>query len=169
MKRALLLNADYVPLHFVSDTDAIILWYKGLVDVLAEWDEVWSSPSTSIHVPATLRLRRRVHKRWKPPRFRKKVLFNRDAWRCQYCGDKLGWGDIELEHVTPSSRGGQTTWMNCVASCHECNKRKGNNTPDEARMPLLKKPAVPSALHFWDALKTDCWHVSWEDWLPKPE
>ena len=175
MKRALLLNSDYSPLHFVSDEEAIILFYKGRAEVIAspvtgkpsEWDEVWSSPSTSIAVPATLRVLKRVNKRWKPPRFRKKVLFNRDGWKCQYCGCKLGWTTITIDHVMPQARGGPTSWLNCVSACRPCNRRKDCKTPDEANMKLLKKPANPTPLHFWDALRSDSWHEDWDVFIPR--
>lgn len=179
MKRALLLNTDYSPLHFVSDIDAIILFYKGRAEVvrsmdgnLSEWDDTFNSPSTTIRVPATMRLlelphRKRVNKKWKHPRFRKKVLFNRDNWSCQFCGCKLNWETVTIDHVMPSSRGGQTSWLNCVAACKPCNKRKADKTPDEAGMPLLTKPAYPSALHFWDAMRSNAWHRDWDLYLPK--
>lgn len=182
MRRALLLNADWSPLHFVSDWRAIRLLMNGRGEVVHDfqtgeacvWDEAFTSPGATpedplkvIHIPATLRLRSKVNKKWKAPRFRKKVLFNRDGWKCQYCGDKLGWHNIEIEHVLPSSRGGQTTWLNCVSACKPCNKRKGARTPEEAGMPLLKKPANPTPLHFWDAMKTDCWHSSWDIFIPR--
>jgi 5-methylcytosine-specific restriction endonuclease McrA len=174
VKRSLLLNSDWTPLHFLSDTDAITLFYKGRAEVVqsfstglaSEWDEVWSSPSTSIHIPATLRLKKYVHKKWKPPRFRKRVLFNRDGWKCQYCGEKVNLSTVEVEHIMPQSRGGGTNWLNCVSSCHSCNKRKDNKTPEEAGMRLLKKPAVPTSLHFWDAMKSDVWHADWNTFLP---
>lgn len=175
MKRALLLNSDYSPLHFVSETDAIILFYKGRAEVIdspvtgkpSEWDETFNSPSTVIHIPATMRLVKRVNKRWKPPRFRKKVLFNRDGWRCQYCGTKLGWHNITIDHVMPQARGGPTSWLNCVSACRPCNRRKDCQTPDEAGMKLLKRPANPSALHFWDALRSDSWHADWDSFIPR--
>lgn len=173
MKRALLLNANYTPLHFISDEDAIILFYKGRAEVVqsfttglpSEWDEVYNSPSTSIHVPATMRLKHFVNKKWKPPRFRKKVLFNRDNWTCQYCGVKLTARDIQVEHIMPASRGGPNSWLNCVAACKNCNKRKANMTPEEAGMQLLRKPAIPSSLHFWDAARSDVWHDDWAVYL----
>lgn len=172
MKRALLLNSDYTPLHFVSDLDAITLFYKGRVEVVAgvdgtpsEWDETFRSPSTSIRIPATLRLLKRVNKKWKQPRFRKKVLFNRDSWRCQFCSEKLNWENITIDHVMPSSRGGATSWLNCVSACKPCNKRKANKTPEEASMRLLKRPATPTSLHFWDAMRSSVWHADWDVFL----
>lgn len=174
MKRALLLNSTYEPLHFVSDIDAIILLYKGLVEVVSGedgnpsvWDETFRSPSVEWHVPATIRLLHHVKRRWKPPRFRRKVLFNRDNWRCQYCSSKLNNDTVTIEHVFPSSRGGTTSWKNCVAACKQCNKKKANKTPEEANMKLLKQPAEPSTLHFWDAQKSNVWHPDWELFLPK--
>lgn len=174
MNRALLLNSDYSPLHFISDFEAITLFYKqraevveGMSGKLSEWDEVFSSPSTSIRVPATMRLFKHVKKKWKPPRFRKKVLFNRDDWSCQFCGVKLTWESVTIDHVVPSSRGGGTTWLNCVTACRSCNRRKANRTPEEAGMKLRKQPAVPSSLHFWDAMKSRVWHPDWDVWLPK--
>ena len=131
------------------------------------WDEAFTSPTQSFAVPATLRLYKKVNKKWKPPRFRKKVLFSRDKWRCQYCGVKLGWHNVEVEHVHPSSRGGQTSWTNCVTACRPCNKKKANKTPAEASMRLLKQPTNPTALHFWDAAAADAWHSSWETFLPQ--
>lgn len=175
MHRALLLNSDYKPLHFVSDEDAIILFYKGRAEVVvnfetgvpSEWDEVWCSPSTKIRVPATLRVFTRVNKRWKPPRFRKKVLFNRDGWKCQYCGTKLGWHNITIDHVQPQARGGGTTWLNCVTACRPCNRRKDCRTPEEAGMKLHKQPANPTPLHFWDAMRSDSWHPDWDIYIPR--
>lgn len=176
MKRALLLNQTFEPLHFISDMDAITLFYKGRAEIVSGmdgspsvWDETFNSPSTVIHVPATMRLLKRVNKKWKPPRFRKKVLFNRDNWACQFCNVKLNWDDITIDHVMPSSRGGLTTWQNCVAACKPCNKRKANRTPEEAGMRLRKQPGMPSSLHFWDAMKSSVWHPDWETYLPRTE
>jgi 5-methylcytosine-specific restriction endonuclease McrA len=162
-------------MHFMSDEDAIILFFKGRAEVIAnfqtgmpsEWDEVWSSPSTSIHVPATLRLLKRANKKWKAPRFRKKVLFNRDGWCCQYCGTKLHWDSITIDHVQPQARGGQTTWLNCVSACRSCNRRKDCRTPEEAGMKLLKKPTTPTSLHFWDVMRSDSWHADWDTYITK--
>ena len=177
MKRALLLNADYSPLHFISDIDAVVLIFKGRAEIVcledgkpSVWDDVFVTGSNvNIVIPATLKLLRRVNKRWRTPKFRKKVLFNRDGWKCQYCSIKLCRDDVTIEHVMPSSRGGQTTWRNCVTACKPCNKKKANKTPDEASMKLLKVPTEPSTLHFWDAARSSVWHDDWENFCIRGE
>jgi HNH endonuclease len=71
-------------------------------------------------------------------------LFKRDRYTCAYCGGVFGIEALEREHVVPSSRGGRDVWTNVVSSCRSCNQLKGAKTPDEARMPLLYVPYVPS-------------------------
>ncbi len=170
MKRALLLNASYEPLNFISDERAMRLLMKGRAEIYTNMEgqrSVWAgayfvTTRTKFEVPATLKLVERVNRKWKAPRFRKKVLFNRDGWKCQYCSAKLLWNTATIEHVHPQSRGGQTTWMNCVAACKPCNRKKANMTPEEAGMRLLKVPKEPSALHFWDVSRSNHWHPDWQ-------
>ncbi|HMN79689.1 MAG TPA: HNH endonuclease [Burkholderiaceae bacterium] len=71
-------------------------------------------------------------------------LFARDRFTCAYCGGVFAPTELEREHILPCSRGGRDTWMNVVASCRPCNQRKADRTPEEARMPLLYVPYVPS-------------------------
>jgi len=173
MKRALLLNANYEPLHFVSDRDAIVLYYRGSAEivsndgVLSQWEETFNSPSTIIKIPATLRLLKHFRRKWKRPRFQKKVLFNRDNWQCQYCSTKLNSNSVTIDHICPSSRGGETTWINCVTSCKQCNRRKSNKTLVEADMKLLKQPEMPTPAHFWDTQKSSAWHEDWDFWISR--
>jgi len=70
-------------------------------------------------------------------------LFKRDEYTCQYCGDRPGSEELTIDHVLPRSRGGVSSWANCVLACVECNKRKANRTPSEARMPLRGVPVRP--------------------------
>jgi len=71
-------------------------------------------------------------------------LFVRDRNLCAYCGTRFRAHDLSREHVVPVSRGGRDSWMNLVTACRGCNVRKSNRTPEEARMPLLYLPYVPS-------------------------
>jgi len=177
MRRVLLLNASFEPLNFISDVRAVTLVLKNRAEVLVNmtgnrsvWPNVeFRSPSRRIQVPATIRLFERVKRRWKPPRFRKKVLFNRDHWHCQYCGKHLKWDSATVDHVLPSSMGGATSWMNCVTSCRSCNRRKANRTPDEAGMVLARRPVSPTSMHFWNLSKSNHWHDDWEMFLERDE
>lgn len=71
-------------------------------------------------------------------------LFRRDRGTCAYCGQRFPERELQCEHIVPASRGGGWTWMNLVTACGPCNGRKAARTPEEARMPLVYLPYVPS-------------------------
>ena len=71
-------------------------------------------------------------------------LFNRDRQYCAYCGGHFHFDELTREHITPVSRGGLDSWMNCITACRPCNGRKGSRLPEEARMSLMYLPYVPS-------------------------
>jgi hypothetical protein len=72
------------------------------------------------------------------------MVFARDRHICAYCGGRFNASALEMEHVTPSSRGGATVWQNVVAACRACNQRKGNRTPESSGMRLLYVPYAPN-------------------------
>lgn len=76
-------------------------------------------------------------------KFNRRNLYARDENRCQYCGKVFPTSELSLDHVTPRSRGGKTTWDNIVCCCVRCNVRKGGRLPDEAGMHLISKPVKP--------------------------
>ena len=76
-------------------------------------------------------------------KFTRHNIFERDHNTCQYCGRKFDRRNLNIDHVVPRQRGGRTTWTNVVCSCLECNRRKGNRTPEEAGMRLIKRPRKP--------------------------
>ncbi len=78
------------------------------------------------------------------PAFAKAKLFRRDRFTCAYCGERFAERLLSCEHIVPQSRGGRWTWMNLVTACGPCNARKADRTPEEARMPLVYLPYVPS-------------------------
>ena len=81
-----------------------------------------------------------------PPRavpFTRRNLFRRDRNTCQYCGARPGTKNLSIDHVHPQSRGGESSWKNCVLACLKCNRRKGSRTPAEANMPLRRQPVMP--------------------------
>lgn len=64
-------------------------------------------------------------------------IYIRDRYRCQYCGETKHAKELTLDHIFPRAQGGESTPHNLVAACVRCNQRKGNRTPEQARMPLL--------------------------------
>lgn len=78
------------------------------------------------------------------PAFSRAKLFRRDRFTCAYCGQRYADRNLQCEHIVPESRGGRWTWMNLVSACAACNGRKADRTPEQAGMPLLYMPYVPS-------------------------
>ena len=113
---------------------------RGVVFV-EEVDEgrVLRSSRAEFAVPSVIRLRRyvNVRRRRQTPGMRRFRIFVRDQFRCQYCGAKLTARELTLDHITPRSKRGRSTPENLATACVRCNTRKGNRTPEEARMPLL--------------------------------
>lgn len=72
------------------------------------------------------------------------ILYARDRDLCAFCGELFPHSKLTIDHVHPKSRGGKNTWANCVTACKPCNHRKGDRTPEEAKMPLLYVPYSPN-------------------------
>jgi hypothetical protein len=71
-------------------------------------------------------------------------LFARDRNVCAYCGGHFHEEELTREHIIPFAQSGIDTWMNVVTACKPCNHRKSSRTPEQANMPLLYAPYVPS-------------------------
>ena len=50
---------------------------------------------------------------------------------CYYCGKKVGYKNLTMDHIIPLSRGGHSTKKNLVPSCKDCNNRKKTLLPVE--------------------------------------
>lgn len=83
--------------------------------------------------------------------FSRRNVFKRDHYTCQYCGAQPGSEELTIDHVLPRAQGGVSSWENCVLACTDCNKRKADHTPEEARMHLRKRPVRPA----WKPLYAD--------------
>lgn len=75
--------------------------------------------------------------------FSRRNIFKRDRFTCQYCGRQPGSQELTIDHVLPRAQGGTSTWENCVLACIDCNAKKADRTPDQARMPLHREPVRP--------------------------
>ena len=75
--------------------------------------------------------------------FSRRNLYKRDHNTCQYCGSRPGTSELSIDHVVPRSRGGTSSWENCVLACVRCNSRKADRLAHEAGMRLIAKPKAP--------------------------
>jgi len=145
---ALVLNGDlrplsYHPLSLWSWHDTVKAVFSDRVNVLAEYDRVVRSRSFEMRLPSVVCLKGYVAAK-RGPAFTRFNIYLRDAWTCAYCGERKPTRDLTFDHVLPRSRGGRTVWTNIVTCCREDNARKADRTPEEAGMPLLFRPRVPS-------------------------
>ncbi len=64
-----------------------------------------------------------------------------EKWKrkCVYCGKKDV--PLEIEHITPKSRGGSNRVSNLTLACHDCNQTKGSQTAAEFGHPEIQKQA----------------------------
>lgn len=148
MAQCILLNADYSFLNIVDWKRAFRLMVKDKVEVISYSDQCINNVhGSSLQIPAVMRLIkliRSVYKSRVP--FSKRNILIRDGSRCVYCGERNG--KMTIDHIIPLSRGGRSDFENCVTACHQCNQRKGNRTPSEARMYMKSRPYQPTISEF---------------------
>lgn len=142
----MVLNADYSAISLCTVPKAFLLVYLDKAELVASAnDEILRSVNTSFPMPSVIRLNRYVNVPYKGVVLSRHNIFKRDSNSCTYCGSRK---DLTLDHVLPKSRGGQTSWTNLTTACRRCNTQKGNQTPEEARMPLKIKPFRPTFVMF---------------------
>ncbi|MFC0673289.1 HNH endonuclease [Brachybacterium hainanense] len=107
-------------------------------------------------VPTALELTRELSGAWvegagsRSVGFSYRAVHERDHWTCAYCGHSVSKSPAReallatVDHIQPVSRGGESSWLNLVSACKECNNRKADRTPEEAGMPLRFEPYDPA-------------------------
>jgi 5-methylcytosine-specific restriction endonuclease McrA len=144
---ALILNSGYQPVKVVCWQKAIVLWLQGKVEVLEFHEQTVSSPSRTFLLPSVIRLKNYMRPYFSMTvRLSRQNVFIRDQLTCQYCLKQISEKRLTIDHVLPLSKGGQHEWTNVVAACSSCNNRKGNRTPEQANMRLLRAPVRPKWL-----------------------
>jgi 5-methylcytosine-specific restriction endonuclease McrA len=118
-----------------------------------------------IRVPKVLLLREYDKLPVQEVRFTRDNLFERDNYRCQYCGDNFEANELNMDHVIPRDKGGTTSWENIVTSCIKCNSRKANRLPHQASMHLIKKPERPRWRPFISMLIDQSYDADWDHFL----
>jgi hypothetical protein len=124
----LVLNSDYSPINICNGRRAIVLLLKQKAHFIT---------NKVIRLLDYIRL---PYKKLMENRPTRNLIMKRDGYKCLYCG---ATENLTLDHIIPQSRGGEDTWENLATCCGSCNVKKGNKTPQEAGMPLLKEVKRP--------------------------
>lgn len=88
----------------------------------------------------------------------KQNIFKRDNYTCGYTGRKLKREELSVDHILPTSRGGQNTWNNLITCAKDVNNMKDNKLPQECGLKLLWEPKKPANGMVFDALRED-WNM----------
>jgi len=144
--RVLVLNQNYEPLSVCTAKRAVVLLYLNKAEMVEKNHEVVHSVTLTIPLPSVVRLSNYKRIPRKRVVLNRRNIIRRDNNRCQYCG--IVEAQLTIDHVIPRVRGGKDTWENLVCACMRCNTKKGDRTPEEAGMPLMKVPRKPS-YHFF--------------------
>ena len=159
-RSVLVLNQDYQPHSVCSVERSLKLLFLGKAEMLHDYTDLSiSTVNDSFEYPSVIRLRRYINLPFKRIVLSRRNVMRRDHFKCQYCSSA---SHLTIDHVMPRSRGGGDSWENLVTACTHCNTRKGNRTPEEAQMPLKRKPFRPHHIAF---MRVVSGKVS-EEWKP---
>jgi CRISPR/Cas system Type II protein with McrA/HNH and RuvC-like nuclease domain len=144
MSNVLVLNYDYTPLNVTSIRRGFVLVDKGKAEIVKSDASPIVSGYREYVRPLIIRLLNYIKYHARGLRANRNRIYKRDNHECVYCGSKK---DLTLDHVIPKSKGGGNDWTNLVTSCFKCNLRKGNKTPEEAKMSMKHKPYAPTLVN----------------------
>ena len=188
----LVLNKMFMAVHVIGVRRAFCLLCKGQAEVVSVEDgqylsfdfESWAelsayrskhfreshedwvrTPTLEIQAPRVVRLLDYDKVPRQTVKFNRRNIFARDHNQCQYCGRKFTTNELSLDHVSPRSQGGGTTWENIVCACVECNVRKGGRTPRQANMTLIRKPEKPKRSPMLNVKLSQKKYETWQSFL----
>ena len=163
----LVLNRNWQAIHVKTPADAFCMMATGAASGLdmegedhiapVPWD-AWlklpvrdqdhsvNTPRGPVRIPTVIVAANYAKVPVCKPRFGARGIWERDGGVCQYTGRLLKPGEGNIDHVVPRSRGGASSWDNCVLSHREVNARKADRLPQEVGLRLLRSPAVPRAM-----------------------
>lgn len=146
-RSVLMLNQNYEPLTVCSARRAIVLMFQGKAEMIETADSLQIHTVDSAYdCPSVVRLWRYRKVPFKRIMLTRKNVIVRDRHRCQYCNHSKG--PMTVDHIIPKTEGGGDTWENLVCACSRCNNKKGDRTPEEAGMRLLRRPRRPTLITF---------------------
>jgi 5-methylcytosine-specific restriction endonuclease McrA len=123
-----------------------VRWEAWLALPVRERDQAVNTPRGPVRVPTVIVAANYSRVPMRRPAFGPRGIWERDGGVCQYTGRKLERAEGNIDHVIPRSRGGATSWENCVLAHREVNSRKADRLPQEAGLRLLRRPTRPRLL-----------------------
>jgi 5-methylcytosine-specific restriction endonuclease McrA len=83
---------------------------------------------------------------------RRTRIFERDRYRCVYCGQVLPAGFLTVDHVQPRAKRGDHSHGNLVTACVRCNTGKGGRPAWEylKTRPVERENFLKYATHVWE-------------------
>jgi len=126
-----------------GDSIIPVPWEVWITLAVRDEDKQVNTPRGPVRVPTVVVAANYAKVPLCRPRFGAKGIWERDGGVCQYTGRKLAPGEGNIDHVVPLSRGGPSSWENCVLAHREVNSRKGDRLPHETGRRPPKKPAGP--------------------------
>ena len=103
----------------------------------------------------------------KAPKISMKALRERDNDTCIYTGKKLKPSQMSVEHVTPVSKGGQTSWDNIALCDRDVNSERGNMSHEKFGKKPLWTPTAPIPVQPQDKIINRCEYPEWDLFLNK--
>ena len=71
---------------------------------------------------------------------KRKQIYNKYNGRCAYCGDKIDYKDMQVDHIKPKYLGGTDDIENLMPSCRACNFYKSTFSLEDFRKRLMTIP-----------------------------
>jgi len=152
------LSSSFMPMAEITRRKAIKAIVSRKADLVVNPKTLETSTEVIPGIPIKMIIYRMITKSPGEPKLHNgnkglKAIIRRDGHRCCYCGCKVKTSVslshpayATVDHILPRAQGGKTVWKNLCCSCLRCNQTKGNKTPEQANMPLLRKPTTPTMI-----------------------
>lgn len=182
-KSTLVLNRNWQPVHVASVRRALQLafadaarivepssfqlfnWNEWLCRKVSDDEPAIRSVSFRVAIPEVISLTSFDRLPTVGVSFSKRNVLKRDRFTCQYCGIQPGQDALTIDHIHPRSRGGASSWENCVSACFDCNHRKADRHLDDVGMRLKHPPRQPTWTP-WFSIGAST-SRNWEAFLPR--
>ncbi len=187
----LVLNRNYMPIRVINVRRAFSLLFRRMAEVIhieagqytsydfTDWCELsqlarefepdahdWvRTVRFDVAVPRIIRLALYDRLPKQSVKFNRRNIYARDGNHCQYCGRRFPTSELSLDHVTPRSQGGRSSWENVVCACLNCNIKKGGRTPEQAGMHLTSLPRRPRRNPVLTVKLSEGRYASWKAFL----